>query len=303
MSGTSTDTSCNSTLTTGESLGRTRMNKLADATAKRSLGGRGESSGETSRSLRVGWRAGRRDPKYIFYRESRFGGYADIDQLVTFYTRVRGLIKAGDTVLDVGCGRGKQADEPVPVRRQLKDLSGTGACLIGIDVDPGAAQNPFLDKFLLIGADGRWPLPDSSVDLAVCDYVVEHVDNPDQFLDESRRVLRPGGYLCMRTTNLLSYFGLVTRLIPNKSHAGIIQRLYVTPRPEQDVFPTQYRCNTVRALRRALERRDFDHCVYGYQSDPAHFGFFTPLYAMGVLHQRYAPKRIRPAIFVFAQRR
>jgi hypothetical protein len=43
--------------------------------------------------------------------------------------------------------------------------------------------------------------------------------------------------------------------------------------------------------------------VYGYQSDPAHFGFSRALYALGVLHQRYAPRRIRTSIFVFAQRR
>jgi hypothetical protein len=51
-----------------------------------------------------------------------------------------------------------------------------------------------------------------------------------------------------------------------------------------------------------LERHGFDHCVYGYQSDPAHFGFSRILYALGVLHQRLAPAAIKPAIFAFAER-
>jgi SAM-dependent methyltransferase len=243
------------------------------------------------------------DPKYTFYPESRFGGYTDVDQVVTFYTRVRALIKPTDHLLDVGCGRGKQADDPIPTRRQLKTLTGAGANLLGVDVDPAAAQNPLLDEFRLIGPDGRWPVDDDSIDLTVSDYVLEHVDRPDQFFDECRRVLRPGGYLCMRTTNALSYFGIAARLAPNPAHAALIDRLYVDPRDKRDVFATSYRCNTIRSIRRALDRVDFEHCVYGYQSDPAHFGFFKPLYALGVLHQRHAPKVIKPAVFVFARRR
>lgn len=52
-----------------------------------------------------------------------------------------------------------------------------------------------------------------------------------------------------------------------------------------------------------LERHGFEHFVYGYQSDPAHFGFSRILYAFGVLHQRMAPAAIEPAIFAFAERR
>ena len=175
--------------------------------------------------------------------------------------------------------------------------------MIGIDVNPAAGDNPFVDQFHLIGTNSGWPLPDASVDLAVSDYVLEHVENPDLFFSECHRVIRPGGYLCMRTTNALSYFGVAARVIPNGLHPAIVQQAYVNPRKEEDVFPTVYRCNTVRAVRRALDRHGFQHCVYGYQSDPAHFGFSRALYFLGVVHQRLAPRRIRTAIFVFAQRR
>jgi hypothetical protein len=46
----------------------------------------------------------------------------------------------------------------------------------------------------------------------------------------------------------------------------------------------------------------FDHCVYGCQSEPAHYGFSRMLYALGVLHQRLVPAAIKPAIFAFAVR-
>jgi SAM-dependent methyltransferase len=241
------------------------------------------------------------DPKIRHFPESQFGGYSDIDQLVVFYTRVRSLLEPSFTVLDIGCGRGKHAEERTP-RSNLKILNDQCKRVIGIDVNPAAEDNPFIDEFHLIDAEHEWPIPDAAVDLAVSDYVLEHVENPDRFFSECNRVIRPGGYLCMRTTNAMSYFGVAARLIPNSLHPAVVQRTYVNPRKEEDVFPIRYRCNTVFAIRRALDRHGFQHCVYGYQSDPAHFGFSRALYSLGVMHQRLAPRSIRTAIFVFARK-
>ncbi len=245
----------------------------------------------------------RDDPMLRHYPEARFGGFSDIDQMVTFYTRVRALLEPSFTVLDVGCGRGRHADGQRPaIQRRLRRLDGLCERVIGIDLDPAARVNPLIDEFRLIEPGAPWPLADASVDLAISDYVLEHVEDPEAFFAECRRVIRPGGYLCMRTTNAMSYFGLAARLTPERVHARIVQRTYVHPRQEEDVFPTRFRCNSVGAVRRMLDRHGFDHCVYGYQSDPAHFGFSRALYALGVLHQRYAPHRIGTSIFVFAQR-
>lgn len=51
------------------------------------------------------------------------------------------------------------------------------------------------------------PLPDAFMSLAVRSSLAEHVDDPDPFFSEPRRLLRPGGHLCMCTTKLLSCFG------------------------------------------------------------------------------------------------
>ncbi len=243
----------------------------------------------------------RDDPKTHWYPEAHFGGYTDADQVVVFYTRVRSLIEPSSVVLDVGCGRGGHTDELIPTRRRLRTLKGLSDRLIGLDVDPGASANPFVDEFHVIEQHGTWPVPAGSVDVLVGDYVLEHVEHPEVFFDECRRVLRPGGYLALRTTNSHSYFGLAARALPNRIHAGLVQRMYRSPRGEADVFPVRFRCNTITKIRAALERRNFQHCVYGHQADPAHFGFSPILYRVGVLHQRYAPDRVKPTIFVFAQ--
>jgi SAM-dependent methyltransferase len=239
----------------------------------------------------------------VFYPESRFGGFSDIDAYVVFYARVNSLVTPDSVVLDIGCGRGAYAEDPVPFRRQLRILKGKVRQIIGIDTDPAAAVNPFLDEFRRIEpANGRWPVDDASIDVAVSVSVLEHVEDPEHFFAECHRVIKPGGYLCLRTTNVFSYFGVAARLIPNRYHAAVIRRVYEKPRREADIFPTAYRCNTIFKVRRMLRQFGFEHCVYGYQSEPSSFAFSRFLYFWGVLHQRFAPAMLKPAIFAFARR-
>ncbi|HEX8318902.1 class I SAM-dependent methyltransferase [Longimicrobium sp.] len=243
------------------------------------------------------------DLRTRFYPQSRYGGFTDEDQGIIFYLRVNALLRPEHRVLDVGCGRGKAAEDTVDVRRELSSLRGRCARVIGIDVDPDAADNPTIDEFHLLDPAKPWPLPDASVDMVVSNFVLEHVADPSLFFSELRRVLRPGGKLCMRTTNVFSYFGVLARAVPGRYHAKVVRTAYARDaREERDVFPTVYRCNTVWKLRRMLSRHGFSHYVYGYQAEPAHFGFSRLLYRFGVAHQRHAPHFVKPTLFVFAER-
>jgi hypothetical protein len=56
------------------------------------------------------------DWKSIFYPESRFGGFTNIDGTVAFYLRVNALAASKDVVLDFGGGQGTYAKDPVPIR-------------------------------------------------------------------------------------------------------------------------------------------------------------------------------------------
>lgn len=234
-----------------------------------------------------------------FYPESRFGGFTDVDGTIAFYARVNALVGPSSTVLDVGCGRGAWADDPVAVRRDLRRLRGKVARVVGADVDPAAAANPFVDEFRPF-TGGSWPVEDAGVDLVLADCVLEHVADPVSFFREARRVLRPSGALCIRTTNAWSYVGLAARLVPNRLHAGVTARVQERRRAE-DVFPTVYRCNSVPALRRALVRHGFEGVAYGYEAEPSYLEFSGLAYALGVLHQRYAPAFLRPVLHAFAR--
>jgi SAM-dependent methyltransferase len=235
-----------------------------------------------------------------FYPESRFGGFTQIDGTVAFYSRVQALVRPTDTVVDFGCGRGAYREDPLPFRRDLRILKGKVGRVIGLDANPAGAQNPFLDAFALL--DGpRWPLEDETADLCVSDNVLEHLPDPAAFFSEARRVLRRGGLLCLRTPNRWNYITLLSRLIPNRHHAGVLSKAKPGLQ-EQDVFPTYYRCNTVGALRRALAKEGFSSAVYGYEAEPSYLSFSRAAYALGVLHQRIAPGFLKPAIFAFARK-
>jgi len=243
----------------------------------------------------------REDPMHRWYRESRLGGYTDIDGTVAFYGRVRALLPEHGVVADVGCGRGAAFDDPVAFRRELRTLRGHAGRVVGIDVDPGAAGNPFLDEFRQMPATGAFPLADGECDLVVSDFVLEHVQDPAFFLSECRRVLKPGGRIALRTTNALGYVGLVSRLVPNRRHAKVVARAQ-DHRLAQDVFPTAYRCNTTRRLRKALSQAGFEAVVYGFESEPRYFEFSRFLYALAVMHQRFVPRAFRLSLFAFGEK-
>lgn len=86
-------------------------------------------------------------------------------------------------VLDVGCGR-------MPYRKFTRAKR-----YVGVDIDsPVTRQLAAADIFY----DGHTlPFPAESFDTVLCSQVLEHVFEPENFLREIARVLRPGGKLVL----------------------------------------------------------------------------------------------------------
>lgn len=238
--------------------------------------------------------------KQTYYPESSFAGFTRVDGTVAFYSRVNALIQPASLVVDVGCGQGAYAGDPIVYRRRLRVLKGKCRQVIGIDVDENAAENPFIDEFRPIQAE-TWPVESHTADLVVSDNVLEHIEDPENYFSEIHRILRPGGLVCIRTPNVLSYFGLVSRLVPNRQHAPALARVKDRLNAS-DVFPTLYRCNTIRAVRNMLQKHGFEHCVYGYDAEPSYLSFSRFFYWLGVLHQRHAPEIFKVGIHAFGRK-
>jgi SAM-dependent methyltransferase len=240
-----------------------------------------------------------RENKY--FPERDFGGYSRVDGNIAFYGRIRAMVQPDMVVLDVGCGRGGAADlfEKHPYAK-IRVFKGRCKKVIGIDVDDAGEQNTLIDEFRKIEGD-RWPVDDASIDLLFADAVLEHLENPDAFFAECSRVVKPGGIICFRTPNKWSYFAMASAIIPNRLHGKVLS--YVQPgRQERDIFPTYYRANTTRALKRLLKAHHFEGCVYRHISEPSYFLFSEFVYGMGVRLHRWLPSIFWPETNIFARR-
>ncbi len=147
-----------------------------------------------------------------------------LDSAHVFMVSAQAVAARSRLVAEVGCGRGVLVDLDEP-GGAWQDLRGEGRTVIGIDIEQTGEENPVIDEFRLIGEDGRWPLDDASVDLAVSDFVLEHVMDPEDFVRELARVLRPGGVFIARTISRHSLLAAAARIVPNDHHAKALEHL------------------------------------------------------------------------------
>lgn len=221
------------------------------------------------------------------------------DSVGAFFSVAQLLASRSRTVVDVGCGRGGLADNLAGPA--FCDLRGAGRHVIGIDVDPAGTANPMIDEFRLIPAGGRWPLDDASADLAVSDWVLEHVDDPPAFVAELARVLRPGGVFVARTVSRHSPLSLAARAVPNERHAHWLGVLGAG-RQSRDVFPTRYRMNTERGLHAVFDAQ-FE-CRVLHRAGLDRYLLRWPRLARSVMAvEPHLPKAVQMALVVYARRR
>ena len=150
--------------------------------------------------------------------------------------------------LDAGCGR---RSLPKWRSEELDRLREAGVVLFGCDSDllalterrdPGSVCAATLDEL---------PFPDASFDFVSANMVFEHLVKPEITVRELARVTRPGGRILVHTVNGLHYLAWIARLTPHRFHQWIVER--TEGRAGKDVYPTQYRANTVGRLRRLFE--------------------------------------------------
>ena len=241
------------------------------------------------------------DPLHRWYPEVAAGGYSRVDGSVEFYQRIRTLLRPDMRVLDFGAGRGAFVDDPVPFRRDLHRLDQVVAELIGVDVDEAVRENPYLSRAEVIATGERLPLETGSIDLVVSDWVFEHVTDPGWASDELARILRVGGWLCARTPNRFGYIGLAARAMPNRLHAPLL-RLFQPGKEGRDTFPTAYRLNSPKALKRHFPERSWEHVVYTMNNEPAYFSSWHAAWAAARLAFRLTPDALGATLYVFLRK-
>lgn len=106
----------------------------------------------------------------------------------------------GRDVLDIACGEGYGTN-----------LLGTVANhVIGVDIDNETvihAKEKYSQEGLdfRLGSCQKIPVADCSIDLAISFETIEHIEEHDQFLNEIKRVLKPGGTLIISSPDKENY--------------------------------------------------------------------------------------------------
>jgi SAM-dependent methyltransferase len=121
------------------------------------------------------------------------------------------------------------------------------------------------------------PVAAERFDVALCIYVVEHVERPQAFFEAVRSLLGPGGSCFGVTPNLLHYFGLASAAA---TRLGIEDRLLHKVRSPDLIeayhSPVRYRCNTTRQLRSAARRAGFRQSEFRVLEQAAMFETYFP---------------------------
>ena len=119
-------------------------------------------------------------------------------------------MKKGEKFLEPACGRGEF----------LSEFKKLGLDCYGIDLSEHAGTM-CLDIEVKKKVDlenDKWPYPDNYFDIIYNKSIMEHLRNPDKFLAEAKRVLKPGGkILCLIPdweSNYKTYFDDFTHRSP-----------------------------------------------------------------------------------------
>ena len=235
--------------------------------------------------------------------ERSAGGFPRDDGTIEFYTRVNALLNHNMTLLNYGAGRGAPFDVPDPgLHQALQQFQNRVAKVIGVDIDEGIHDHPYLDERHVIRANEQLPIPSGTIDIVIADWVVEHLESPAQWVGEMERVLVRSGWLCARTVNRWGYVGFGARLLPNWLHARLVSKLIPVAR-SVDVFPTVYRLNSLADLKRWFSTDLWENCSYLVNSTPRYFGDSRLLFRAIELYQKIVPYHFRTDLFMFMRRR
>lgn len=105
-----------------------------------------------------------------------------VDGTTQFHELCRDNIPRGARICEIGSG---------PSNQTSRFLATIGE-VHGVDIDASVLNNDALASANVVTSD-HFPLEDESIDACVSNYVIEHVENPEQHLREVFRILKPGG--------------------------------------------------------------------------------------------------------------
>jgi len=186
-----------------------------------------------------------------------------LDQEYSVIEDVRKTLGNGCRFVEIGCGSLGLLGRRESRLRTLYDQS------VGIDIDHEALATNRQLAHRICASCYSLPLKANSVDIVVCRWLFEHLERPEDALRELARVLRKGGFLYIKTPNLMNYAMIISKLTPTSLH-----NLWRSSTGRTDNTPTFYRANTRKRLSdlavengfviRRLESHSYSYMYYAF---------------------------------------
>jgi ubiquinone/menaquinone biosynthesis C-methylase UbiE len=166
----------------------------------------------------------------------------------TYFETLDAAVRPGDRWLDIGCGR-----QIVPPwmknndawQRRMIERAGE---VVGIDPDAEALAENTLPIIKHRGPAECVPEPDGCFDLISANMVAEHLESPQRVLEEVARLLKPGGRFILHTPNVFYPLTLAAAMVPSLLRDRVTA--WLEKRPLQTIYPTYYRFNSPRCIRK-----------------------------------------------------
>ena len=188
---------------------------------------------------------------------------------------VANAIVPGCSWLDVGGGSSPFPDNP----KLAAELAARTSHFVGVDPSANVHANPYTREKHEAFIENYHT--DEPFDVATLRMVAEHVTEPGSVIASLARLLKPGGRVIILTVDLFSPITLASRFTPFGLHHPVKKLLWGGE--EKDTFPTAYKMNTRRELRRLFTKGGFRESEFAHLDDCCTFSKFPLLNTLELL--------------------
>lgn len=165
------------------------------------------------------------------------------------------------TVLEIGSGSGKG---------NQNQLYPNSSKIYGIDLDERVIDNPYLYNAKCISAYQISEIFDSiKFDVIYSHMVVEHIDNPYEFLSNQFKKLNENGVLIHSTVSKFFWTSLLNNNINENIKFFLIKHLG-SGRKSNDIFKAFYRLNSRQSLKKLSIKLDFSYQIIRQDEPPGY---------------------------------
>jgi SAM-dependent methyltransferase len=155
-------------------------------------------------------------------------------------------------VLDVGCGSGigRRVEDQWEVRQLADDYW-------GVEPDESKVPPQGLFDHHVAASLQKAELPPNSFDVIYSCMVMEHVEDPDSFMQMIHRSLKPGGVYLFITPNRRHYFTRIAATLRRLRLDELVLALLKGKAVDEYHYPVQYRFNDEKRIDGCAERLGF----------------------------------------------